>query len=145
MTQPLSVLIADSDDERRSGLGLALYQGGFEVVNAVNAEEALRFTAGLDPTLVVIHPDLDGISPTDLYSRLAGTGLDLPPFLILSDEIAVVGDTLEGGEFHFLAPDELEPARFLYQVRLLLLAREIGGEIAKKSVGKKSTANSDQA
>ena len=131
MVQPLSVLIADSDDERRRGLGLALYEGGFEVVNAVNAEEALRFTAGLDPTLVVIHPDLDGISPMDLYSRLAGTGLGLPPFLVLSDETTVVEDTIEGGEFYFLAPDEFEPARFLYQVRLLLLAREIGGEIGE--------------
>ena len=60
VAEPLSVLIADTDDDRRRELGLALYEGGIEVVNAVNAEEALRYTAGLNPTLVVIHSDLDG-------------------------------------------------------------------------------------
>jgi len=127
----MSVLIADTDDERRRGLGLALYEGGFEVVNAVNAEEALRFTAGLNPALVVIHPDLDGISPTDLYTRLAGTGLGLPPFLVLSEQDMMAGEQPAGSEFHFLDPDGLEPARFLYQVRLLLLAREIGCEVGE--------------
>jgi len=127
----LSVLIADTDDERRRELGLALSEGGIEVVNAVNAEEALRFTAGLDPTLVVIHSDLEGISPMDLYSRLAGTGLGLPPFLVLTDEVVTEPYEVDGGEFHFLAADDLEPARFLLQVRLLLLAREIGAEIGE--------------
>ena len=42
MVEPLNVLIADTDDDRRRELGLALYEGGIEVVNAVNAEEALR-------------------------------------------------------------------------------------------------------
>ncbi len=131
MAELLSVLIADTDDERRRELGLALYEGGIEVVNAVNAEEALRFTAGLDPTLVVIHSDLEGISPMDLYSRLAGTGLGLPPFLILTDEVVTDHHEVDGGEFHFLAADDLEPARFLLQVRLLLLAREVGAEIGE--------------
>lgn len=128
MTVPLSVLIADTDDERRRDLGLALYEGGFEVVNAVNAEEALRFTAGLDPSLVVCHADLDGLSPLELFARLAGTGLTLPPFLIISDPMAMAGETSPSGEFHFLSPERLEPSRFLNQVRMLLLAREIGGE-----------------
>ncbi len=131
MTELLSVLIADTDDERRRELGLALYEGGIEVVNAVNAEEALRFTAGLDPTLVVIHSDLQGISPVDLYSRLAGTGLGLPPFLVLGGEDVTDHPVVDGGEFHFLAADDLEPARFLLKVRLLLLAREIGAEIGE--------------
>lgn len=131
MTQPLSVLVADTDDDRRRELGLALYEGGFEVVNAVNADEAVRFTVGLNPALVVIHTDLDGVTPTDLYARLAGTGLDLPPFLILSDEILAANDQIAGGEFHFLSLDDIDPAGFLYQVRLLLLAREIGGEVGE--------------
>jgi len=113
-------------------MGLALYEGGFEVVNAVNEEEALRFTAGLDPALVVVHSDLDGITPMELYTKLAGTGLGLPPFLILTDQAIAVDDRSVGGEFHFLNPNDLEPARFLYQVRLLLLAREIGCEIGEE-------------
>lgn len=129
MAQSLSVLIADTDDQRRRDLGLALYEGGYEVVNAVNREEALRFTAGLDPALVVVHPQLDGISPVELYARLAGTGLRLPPFLVLDRRPAGIDETPAGGEFHFVSPDGLDPARFLLQVRLLLLAREIGGEL----------------
>ena len=131
MAEPLNVLIADPDDERRRELGLALYEGGIEVVNAVNAEEALRYTAGLDPTLVVIHSDLEGISPMDLYARLAGTGLGLPPFLVLTNENDTDHDAIDGGDFHFLPTDDLDPARFLLQVRLLLLAREIGAEIGE--------------
>lgn len=129
MAQSLSVLIADTDDQRRRDLGLALYEGGYEVVNAVNREEALRFTAGLDPALVVVHPQLDGISPVELYARLAGTGLRLPPFLVLDRRPAGIDETPAGSEFHFVSPDGLDPSRFLLQVRLLLLAREIGGEL----------------
>ncbi|HSN56772.1 MAG TPA: hypothetical protein VLT32_19030, partial [Candidatus Sulfomarinibacteraceae bacterium] len=99
MAQSLSVLIADTDDQRRRDLGLALYEGGYEVVNAVNREEALRFTAGLDPALVVVHPQLDGISPVELYARLAGTGLRLPPFLVLDRRPAGIDETPAGGEF----------------------------------------------
>lgn len=131
MNQPLSVLIADTDDDRRRELGLALYEGGYEAVNAVNAEEALRFTAGLDPALVVIHSDLDGITPVELFARLAGTGLSLPPFLVLANH-EDAGDTPpEDAEFHYLTPESLDPSRFLYQVRVLLLAREIGGEVGE--------------
>jgi DegV family protein with EDD domain len=125
------VLIADTDDERRRDLGLALYEGGFEAVNAVNAEEALRFTAGLDPALVVIHSDLDGITPGELFTRLAGTGLALPPFLVLANREDSGDSQPDGGDFHFLSPEKLDPSRFLYQVRVLLLAREIGGEVGE--------------
>ena len=131
MTQLLSVLIADTDDDRRRELGLALYEGGIEVVNAVNAEEALRFTAGLDPS--------PGGDP--LRSRGYFTG---GPLLEVgrnrSRPAAVSGSVgedvtdhpvVDGGEFHFLAADDLEPARFLLKVRLLLLAREIGAEIGE--------------
>jgi DegV family protein with EDD domain len=127
----VTVLIADADDRRRRGLGLALYEGGFEVVNAVSAEEALRFTAGLDPALVVIHSALGGISPSELYTRLAGTGLRLPPFLVLTDGGVDLQDAPVGSEFHLLPSDELEPTRFLHQVRLLLLANEIEGTLAE--------------
>jgi len=126
MGRASTVLIADSSDERRRSLGLALYEGGYEVVNAVNSEEALRFTAGLDPALVVVHAGLD---PMDLYSRLAATGLALPPFLVLVDETLPPNIDHPEGEFHLLSSSEIDPKRFLFQVRLLLLGREIGGEV----------------
>ncbi len=125
-----TVLVADSSDERRRELGLALYEGGYEVINAVNGEEAIRFTAGLNPTLVIVHTGLAGVEPLDLHERLAATGLDVPPFLVLHDDPAAVPEEPPAGDIYFLSSTELEPARLLQQVRLLLLARQIGGELA---------------
>jgi DegV family protein with EDD domain len=122
-------LIADTDNQRRRDFGLALYEGGYEVVNAVNGEEALRFTAGLDPALVVVHTDLEGLEPMELYRRLAGTGLRLPPFLVLTEAGSESPAEHPDGDFHFLVTEDLEPSRFLHQVRLLLLAHEVSGEI----------------
>lgn len=132
MPQIPTVLVADSSDARRRRLGLALYEGGYEVINAVNGVEALRFTAGLDPTLVIAHTGLEGLEPLDLHARLTATGLKLPPFLILCDEVPEIGDDHPEGSFYYLASADLEPTRFLYQVRLLLLAREIGGELSDR-------------
>lgn len=129
MPQAPTVLVADSSDQRRRDLGLALYEGGYEVINAVNGEEALRFTAGLDPTLVVAHTGLEGLEPLDLHLRLSATGLDVAPILILGDPPPAISDDAPEGAFYVLESRGLEPARFLHQVRLLLLARQIGGEL----------------
>ena len=125
-----TVLVADSSDERRRELGLALYEGGYEVINAVNGEEALRFTAGLNPTLVIAHTGLVGMAPLDLHERLMATGLSVPPFLILHDDAATVPEEAPEAAVYFLESVELDPTRLLQQVRLLLLARDVGGELA---------------
>jgi DegV family protein with EDD domain len=125
-----TVLVADSDDDRRRSLGLALYGGGYEVINAVNGEEALRFTAGLDPTLVIVHQGLAGMEPLDLHSRLKATGLGVPPFLVLCLQLPESLDDLPEDSVYFLLSEGLEPARFLQQVRLLLLGRELGAELS---------------
>lgn len=130
MPQTPTVLVADSSEERRRSLGLKLYEGGYEVINAVDGEEALRFTAGLNPTLVIAHTGLDGMEPLDLHSRLLATGLEIPPFLILSEEQPQIEEEHAEGAFYCLSSDGLEPARFLRQVRLLLLARDLGGELS---------------
>jgi DegV family protein with EDD domain len=124
-----AILVADSSDQRRREFGLALYKGGYEVINAVNGEEALRFTAGLDPTLVIAHTGLDGMDPLDLCRRVKATGLDVPPMLILSDEPVEIPDDLEQGNFYSLRTSELDSSTFLNQIRLLLLARYVGGEL----------------
>ncbi len=125
-----AVLVADSSEERRRELGLALYKGGYEVINAVNGEEALRFTDGLDPTLVISHTGLDGMDPLELCRRIKATGRDVPPMLIFSEEAVEIPDDLEEGNFYSLRTSELDSSVFLYQVRLLLLARHLGGELS---------------
>ena len=124
------ILVADSSEERRREFGLALYQGGYEVINAVNGEEALRFTAGLDPTLVIAHTGLEGLDPLELCRRVKATGLDVPPMLILSEDAVEIPDDLEEGNFYSLRTEDLDSSIFLYQVRLLLLARHLGGELS---------------
>jgi len=127
-----TILVADSVDERRRELGLGLYEGGYEVINAVNGEEAIRFTAGLNPTLVLVHTGLEGGEPLELHRRLAATGLDLPPFLILHDDQMDLTDEVPESGVYFLSSVELSSGRLLQQVRLLLLAREIGGDLAEQ-------------
>jgi DegV family protein with EDD domain len=130
VSQAPTVLVADSSDDRRRRLGLALYEGGYEVINAVNGEEALRFTAGLNPTLVMVHRGLEGMEPEDLHQRLTATGLTVPPFLILAEGAHEISDEMPVESVYALDSDGLEPERFLQQVRLLLLAREIGGDLS---------------
>ncbi len=130
MAETPTILVADSSDDRRRDLGLALYEGGYEVINAVNGEEAIRFTAGLNPTLVIVHTGLEGIEPLELYERVKATGLDVPPFLVLYDDPAALPEELPEKDVFFLSSIELEPAQLLLQVRLLLLAREVGGELS---------------
>jgi len=125
-----TVLVADSNSGRRRELGLALYGGGYEVINAVDGEEGLRFTAGLDPTLVIVHTGLDGLEPLELHERVSAMGLDTPPFLVLFDDPAMLPEDLPEAAVYFLCSEELEPSRLLLQVRLLLLGREIGGELS---------------
>ncbi len=127
-----TVLVADSSDDRRRRVGLALYEGGFEVINAVNGEEALRFTAGLNPALVVAHTGLAQIPPLELRQRLEATGLRIPPFLVLYEDEAELPEDRPEGAIYYLESGELDPHRLLQQVRLLLLAREIGGELGDR-------------
>lgn len=130
MQQSPTVLVADSDDNRRRNLGLALYGGGYEVINAVDGDEAERFTAGLDPTLVVVHEGLAGREPLELFSRLQASGQEMPPFLVLCHELPETPEDLPEELVYFLRSDGLEPSRFLHQVRLLLLARDVGGDLS---------------
>lgn len=125
-----AVLLADSSEDRRREFGLALYKGGYEVINAVDGDEALRFMAGLNPTLVIAHTGLDGMDPITLCRQVRETGTDTPPMLILSEEEVVIPDDLEEGNFYSLQTEELDSSVFLYQVRLLLLARHLGGELS---------------
>jgi len=125
-----TVLVADSSDGRRRTFGLALYEGGYEVINAVNGEEALRFTAGLNPDLVVVHTGLEGLEPDDLHARLKATGLSVPPFLVLTDGAAPQLEELDDESIYLMDDTTAEPHRFLQQVRLLLLARQMGGELS---------------
>jgi len=109
-------------------LGLALTEGGFEVVNAINSEEALRFSAGILPTLVIIHENLDGEGAASVHAGLVERAGRVPPFLILCEILSTSAEELQSEGIYHISSEILDPYRFLQQVRLLLLARELGGE-----------------
>ena len=129
MVEAQTVLLADSSEERRRQFGLALYGGGYELVNAVNADEAVRFATGLDPSLVMAHTGLDGAEPTALRATVAEHMDRLPPFLVLHDGDFEPEDELPDGVYA-LCSSTVEPERLLQQVRLLLLSREVGGDLS---------------
>jgi DNA-binding response OmpR family regulator len=61
------VLVADDDEDIRSLVRYRLVGNGFEVVTAVNGEEALRLAAERSPDLAILDvmmPRLDGFEVT---------------------------------------------------------------------------------
>jgi DNA-binding response OmpR family regulator len=61
------VLVADDDEDIRSLVRYRLVANGFEVVTAVNGEEALRLAAERSPDLAILDvmmPRLDGFEVT---------------------------------------------------------------------------------
>ena len=117
-------------EDRRRRVGLALYEGGYEVINAIDGDEALRYAVGLGPALVIAHADLEGMKPIDLCRGLRESELESPPpVLILSDGEMDLPDDLEECGFFSLRVEDIDASFVLQQVRLLLLARHIGGEL----------------
>ncbi len=129
MVPTQTILLADSSEERRRQFGLALYGGGYELINAVNADEAIRFAAGLEPSLVMVHTGLEGAQPLALRSAVSGEMQRLPPFLILHQGDFEAEEELAEG-IYTLESRDIEPERLLQQVRLLLLSREVGGDLS---------------
>jgi DegV family protein with EDD domain len=123
-----SVLVAHSSGEERSRLEAALYEAGYSVIIATDGEQALRSTAGMNPSVVVLQSNLVGIPGLEIYTRLFKTGLNLPPFLILYDHADSFPDETPEGRVYFAATDGLTPEELAHQVRLLLLAKDMAGE-----------------
>jgi len=128
MVPTASVLVAHSAEEERASLELALHEAGYEAITTANGEEALRTTAGLDPSVVIAHQDLPGVPGIELYTRLRATGLDLPPFLILVDDPEGAPELPEGAAVYYISTDGLTPERLLSMVRLVILAGDVDGE-----------------
>ncbi len=65
MTKTLRVLVADDDEGLRMLMRLILRQAGFEVIEAVDGQEALARIQDCQPTLILLDmmmPGLDGLT-----------------------------------------------------------------------------------
>jgi DegV family protein with EDD domain len=131
MSRPASILVAHSSEEERVRLEAALYEAGYEVTVAEDGEQALRSTAGLNPTVVVAEAGLAGIPAVEIFSRLQATGLSVPPFLVLYHDPAQLPEQPANGALYFTSTEGLTPEQVVHQVRLLLLAGDVEGEFGE--------------
>ncbi|UPY38725.1 ATP-binding protein [Sediminicoccus sp. KRV36] len=109
------ILLVDDEPSLLRVAGLCLQQAGFEVVSALDGEEALeQLQAGLRPCMIatdVAMPGMDGLA----LARAARAILPEVPILLLSGYAAAVVDSdLAAEGFRFLAkpytPDALKMA-----------------------------------
>jgi two-component system cell cycle response regulator DivK len=105
------LLVADHDDENRSLLRAVLTMKGFEVLQAVDGEEALSLAIERRPALLLMDLRLPLMNGTRLIRRLRECGLRQIPIITTSlsetnshhDPVLV-----EGSVAHIENPVELE-------------------------------------
>lgn len=124
------VLLVDDEPSLLRVAGLCLQQAGFEVVQALDAEEALEhLQGGLRPCLIatdVAMPGMDGLALARAARRILP---DVPVLLLSGYAAAVVDSDLATEGFRFLAkpytPDTLKMA---VAGAFLPLAQRLGRE-----------------
>ena len=111
---PIRILVADDEQDVRELIVYRLKRSGYEVVEAVDGEEALRLAEASPPALAVLDvmmPKLDGFELTRKLRETASTK-DIPVILLTAR--AQEGDVsrgFEAGADDYLrkpfSPDEL--------------------------------------
>jgi two-component system cell cycle response regulator DivK len=80
------ILVADHDDDNRSLVRAVLSMKGFEVLQAVNGEEAFSLAVERKPALLLIDLRLPVMSGIRVIRRLRESGLDQMPIIATSLE-----------------------------------------------------------
>jgi CheY-like chemotaxis protein len=80
-----TVLLADDSALIRKGVGLALEQGGFEVLFATDGEQALEIARGSSPDLILLDLFLPKLNGWDVLRALKSLPLTAKvPVIVLS-------------------------------------------------------------
>ena len=126
----LTVLVVEGQDARRKELVRGLDRLGYEVVAAADIDEGRKFAAGLDPSVLVCEPGLDGLSDEAVLSLpTPGEGEKALPLLILvwpEEEIPERSGDLR--KVIYLQAAGLTSAGVLRKLSTALLAVEFGIE-----------------
>lgn len=124
-----TVVIAHGSQDERRRLAQSMNQVGVAVLLASNGEEALRTTVGSNPQVVVTHSRLPGVPGAELRTRLAATGLEIPPILILAEAEDELPEELPDGVY-VVSPANLAASGLAVFVQRVLIGRELRGEFA---------------
>lgn len=127
MRTPPRILVVDDNPTNLEVLRVRLNAQGYEVVTAVDGEEALARTRELEPDLVlldVMMPKLDGISVLKELKRDAALRF-IPVILVTAkaDTRDVVNGLEAGGDDYLTKP--FEQAALVARVRSLLRLKEL--------------------
>lgn len=108
MTEPIAILIADSDTMVRRFVGALLTQNGYVVHEAGDGESALRAAASLRPSLVlldVVLPGKDGFEVINVMKTDPATrGLPVMVLSVRDREEDVVKALSLGAEDYMIKP-----------------------------------------
>lgn len=120
-----SVLLVELDRRRRQALGLGLTAEGYEVVPAVDVEEALRFAEALGPAVIVAPLELalgEGGRVLDDFAIHDGSRT----LVLLGEGAAQAAEVRD--EALLLPVAGLDDPALVRAIRLALVGREIGVE-----------------
>jgi diguanylate cyclase (GGDEF)-like protein len=99
------VLVAGEEEHARAMLRLRLERSGYEVVEAVDGEDALRVADERNPDLLVLDDDLPGRSGTEVYLAVQRQFLVAPPVIIITPEehFGAGVEMLKGGSVAYIS------------------------------------------
>ena len=122
-----SVLLVEPDADRRREISTGLARFGYEVVPALDAEEGIRFAAGLGTGTLIADFDLPGFSLDAAFARLPGLARGGRQALVLlgrrpEEEIELPRAV------RFIPTQGLAGGEMVHRLRLVLLGQEIGVE-----------------
>jgi len=129
MARP-TVLVVDTQEQRRKDLANGLAAFGYEVITAADGEEGKRFAAGLNPTVIVVEAALrERVSPpAPTLPSTAGGGEAQPICVTLAAQEAQTED--DGGPS--IPAATLGSEEILRRLRTLLVGREVGLEASAR-------------
>src|SRR5262245_60598547 len=81
---PLTILIADNDDETRGLIKAVLTWKGFEVVEAIDGIEAYNLVVERQPALILIDLKLPVVSGIRVIRKLRAAGIEHVPIIATS-------------------------------------------------------------
>lgn len=97
------VLIADDHEQNRKMIRIILQKMGYEAVEAVNGEEALRLARGVRPALILMDiqmPLLDGVQAMKILKSEPGTAailiVALTSYAMRGDRERFLGEGFDG-------------------------------------------------